>query len=674
MEGRMKTPKEILQENNPFYSNTHPDIWIRQFPNIPSINGDVFSSIIRIIENKQKNPQEPVGILVNGEAGTGKTHMIARIREYCEETSFQIKFSAIRPVINYNTPIRHLFRGIISSMAHTVADSSGCTQFHGLLFSMITEYISKESENRDVLKKFEGNPGKFFRFFSKFKNERELLYNRVQTWMIKEIPDVYPLFIKLLFAYGNPKLQQIARSRLEGDIADPEDARLLNVPYIENQSDPAAEEEARNFLLSLGLLLSRYNQCLIICFDQLENLQTEELIKAFGLTNQTIFNECYSLLPLSFMRTLHWERFEEILDRSVIDKMGMSKLNLHGCSQSQVKEIIESRISAVFPDTWETLANWLIPLVQTTIHKNPTSREVISAANAIIMKTDGKDTPNKDIWPSPNEIIGSAYSNERDLILSDLDAWPADYEEITSAVSIFLKSRKLPFTTKKLSRKNILTITYREKRCCVIINTNRNHSAIGASFSTGTQFLHKNPGSICLYLTDPRCIITKPTWGPANQKKNDFLEAGGEILHPSEGEIARFYALYSLSCKITEGDIQIETMDGVRPITHDEFYDYVGSKELFESIFKATQDDTDIDEKKHEISVDAIHNAICEVLYHQPMHIMRADLLAQSLFKKGVSITHDELIMWCGEHAGLYKILQSQQGSMIIVTGKVAVC
>jgi len=228
----MKDPKEMMLENNPFYSNTHPDPWLRQFPNISSINGEVFSAIVRIMQNKQQNPSVPIGILVKGEAGIGKTHMIARIREYCEDTSFQIKFSAIRPVIDYNTPLRHLFRGIITSMAHPVSESSGYTQIHSLLFSMITDYYNHDSADPDILKRFQGDAGKFFRYFSKYESQRGILYDRVYAWIKKEIPDIHPFFLKLLFAYGDPKQELIAKLRFTGEIADPEDAHLLKVPFL----------------------------------------------------------------------------------------------------------------------------------------------------------------------------------------------------------------------------------------------------------------------------------------------------------------------------------------------------------------------------------------------------------------------------------------------------------
>lgn len=113
----MSSGIESLRENNPFYSSSHPDPWVRQFPNITSINGEVFSSIVRIIQKKQNQASNPVGLLIKGESGSGKTHMIARIREHCEKTNFEIKFATIKPIIDYQTPLRRVLKGIITNLA-----------------------------------------------------------------------------------------------------------------------------------------------------------------------------------------------------------------------------------------------------------------------------------------------------------------------------------------------------------------------------------------------------------------------------------------------------------------------------------------------------------------------------------------------------------------------------
>ena len=67
---------------------------------------------------------------------------------------------------------------------------------------------------------------------------------------------------------------------LTGSVLDDADAALLQVPDRSRLSAASLEAEAREILTSLGLLLTRYQQPLVMCFDRLENLETAEDIDA----------------------------------------------------------------------------------------------------------------------------------------------------------------------------------------------------------------------------------------------------------------------------------------------------------------------------------------------------------------------------------------------------------
>lgn len=669
----MSSGIESLRENNPFYSSSHPDPWVRQFPNITSINGEVFSSIVRIINKKQNQSSNPVGLLIKGESGSGKTHMIARIREYCEKTNFEIKFATIKPIIDYQTPLRRVLKGIITNLAHPVSDQCRYTQIHGLVFSIICDYYAHRPENKSMVKNLGSDVNKFFDHVYRKQEDVETLLKGVQGWTIKEIPTINPLFVRLLFSFCNPELQHIAHMRLIGEIGDPEEAQLLHLPFQESSSDPAMEEEAREFLISLGLLLSRYNQSLIVCFDQLENLKNKELVEAFGQIIFTIINDCRSIIPLTFMRTLFWEEvFSPALDQSISERLAMNQWILRGCNDDEVEEIIRTRIQEILPDNWSEPYSWLIKKVKETINKNPSPREVIRCANTIIIQSDSSSVHIPKV--TPEEVIHAAYTNERELIISDLDSWPPDYEELSEAIITYLTSRKYQISRKKLARKSILTVSKNNSTCCIIVNTNRNHSAIGSSFGKGTEFLQKNPGATCIYLTDPRCLITKESWNQANVKKDNFIRAGGIILQPSTSEIARFYALYSISCKICEQDILIDTASGIRPLTQEELIEYLKEPVTFKPLIHRIPEEIPETAKRTYYQDDHIRQALCRILTQKSMHIMGAEALSGQLSSQGITMSHDDLIIWCGRHSDTFRIIQSQQGSMIILHGKDHVC
>lgn len=660
---------KILLENNPFYSSSHPDPWVKEFANISSINGEVFNPIINIIEQSRKKPTEPVGILVKGESGSGKTHMIARIREHCEKTSFETKFATIKPIIDYHTPLQRILKGIITNLAHPIAGSRKKTQIHGMVFSIICDFYKHQPGTQSIIQNMEMNDSKFFSILCQNQQKMDVFFRNLHCWILQEVPGLNSRFIKLLLSFCNPDLQQIAYMRLIGEISDSEEADLLHVPFQE-YSDPAMEDEARDFLISLGLILSRYNQNLIVCFDQLESMSNQDLIKAFGQVIFTIVNDCNAIIPLTFTRTLFWDNvLYPSLDPSVEGKLAMTQWNLRGCNDREIDDIIKTRIMEILPENWNEPYSWLLSEVKKVIHKNPSPREVIRCANTIIHNCDASPTLTPAL--SPDEVIHAAFTNEREQIVSDMDSWPPDHYELTDASISYLQARGYQVKHIKSGQKSILKISMAGKKCCIIVNTNRNHSSVGSGFLKGTRFLNDNPGTTCIYLTDPRCILTKSSWKHTNQLKDEFITAGGMIFQPSISEIARYYALYSLSCKITEQDILIDTKTGIRPVNKDELSSYIKNKTKFISLFQKFTNLPETTEKVSFFQDEHVHEAMYQILSQKSMHIMAAGTLSQEISRKGINITQDELLAWCGKHVDSYRILQSQQGSMIILRGKV---
>jgi hypothetical protein len=120
---------------------------------------------------------------------------------------------------------------------------------------------------------------------------------------------------------------------------------------LENVSHNAQETEARDYIISLGLILANYRYILVVSFDQLESLHDKEQMRVFGDMILTLINECKSMIPLTMSRILHWERvIEPVLDRSVVDRLKVNNFTLQGCIEEEVQEILKSRIQSCIPD------------------------------------------------------------------------------------------------------------------------------------------------------------------------------------------------------------------------------------------------------------------------------------------------------------------------------------
>jgi DNA replication protein DnaC len=146
----MDSAQELLRESNSFYNNNESDPWEMHFPVISSINGETFTTIHGILKNFQENPSQNTGIAIFGEAGFGKNHIIGKIQKDCESTNISAFFSNIRSIIDEKSPMRHLLKGIITSLAHDIEWTQGYSPIHKLISEIICDYFKENFKNSSI--------------------------------------------------------------------------------------------------------------------------------------------------------------------------------------------------------------------------------------------------------------------------------------------------------------------------------------------------------------------------------------------------------------------------------------------------------------------------------------------------------------------------------------------
>ena len=85
-------------------------------------------------------------------------------------------------------------------------------------------------------------------------------------------------------------------------------------------------------MTSLGFLLTRYQQPLVVCFDRLENLETDEHIHALGKMVEFLVDKAQAMLPVVCFRGMQWEeKFRHKLNQHVSSRLETNKFELRGC-------------------------------------------------------------------------------------------------------------------------------------------------------------------------------------------------------------------------------------------------------------------------------------------------------------------------------------------------------
>lgn len=674
MEKAMTGPRDLLLENNPFFVSAVANPW-DQFPDIESINSDTYQAIMHLIGKVHQKPENAVAALVLGEAGSGKTHLLGRILRSSKNYEAPFVFVYIKPILNPDSPMRHLLRGIVTDLSKEYFENRNFSAFDLFIVQMLIEYLSSNNGKSDeTLNMIREDPYHFLTNNNLSKIDRETIIRTIDFVEVQTgIPKKH---LKIIFQLATNENRRVAISWLRGDILDDDECTALSVPSRENKTEVALEEEAHNIIISLGKLVRYCNHVMLVCFDQLENLETDAQIHSFGTMVETLINRTDAILPITFIRADKWNgrfnRDKPNLDIALIERLEHNKFILSGCSPLQADELIRQRIQFYFKDQWEGPYNWLKNEVNGKIHEGYSPRQVITLANiAINGQRDG------GLEPYPCDILSKQFQNECDLVAAKLDNWPADTDQLLFSLENFLRHQPYAHDIKKTPRDKINlrgTITNREKNYnyAFIINTIEHHKSIGACLQRGIDFM-QNPGTEkCVFITDPRCVITKNSWRTTNSKFELFKKKGGRILHLEKKEAIRWYAFTSLLLKITEGDISYPDNRGsTRRFTNDELSSFIRTESKFGiSLILFPPIDPVLPMQPLPVlppNDAALLDDITAHLMKSPMRLLSINNLLDRLNAAGYTLIKEELLEFCGSNDETFQIFVQKVGSMIML-------
>ncbi|MBR0258355.1 MAG: hypothetical protein IJQ58_11500, partial [Synergistaceae bacterium] len=346
-----------LRENNPFSSNASPLPWDNMNPDLQDLNHETSDEIAQLIRQKRLNPAVPLGGLILGEAGSGKTHMLTRIlRRLRSKAQFAV-FVAVKAFTDPENAAQHVLSEVFSSMM--LIHSNGHSQFD----IITSEFMNAYRERRR-------NDG--------FDNIENL---DMRVYVKKDIPELDRNFLKCLMLYMSASDEAVKMDILEWLRAglDEEDSLRLGLPSRNNDTMTNAkrEQEAENILISLGLVLGYARVPMIICFDQLDitpdaKKDYRKIIASWGNIVSHLMNDTHGILPLCFMKAQSWnDLYLPILDQAVVQRIKNNNMTMKECSLKQAQQLIHDRIAASFSEGADEIYNWLISRMSLTKGMSP---------------------------------------------------------------------------------------------------------------------------------------------------------------------------------------------------------------------------------------------------------------------------------------------------------------
>ncbi len=280
---------------NPFRDHIVATAWNGTFPDVPQIHAAAFDECLRGLEHVRQT-QHSTGLLVHGAPGSGKTHLLRRLRQFVTTTQpisterSDSLFVWVRLQTSPRAIWRHVRRKLVEDWFRPVPE--GKAQFERVLYRRLAEVRPAEAD---------------LEIWAEYMRQEDPSGLEAA---LDEIADAVDLDRNTLVAFKHlafERNRRDLRAWLVGDSLPEAAIDRLDLAAEEGSEDDR-EQQARQVVLMLCRLAGP-NLPIALCFDQVEALQISagdrEGLYAFGQLVSTLHDETRNVLIISCVQTAY---------------------------------------------------------------------------------------------------------------------------------------------------------------------------------------------------------------------------------------------------------------------------------------------------------------------------------------------------------------------------------
>ncbi|MFH1112694.1 MAG: hypothetical protein V1792_02120 [Pseudomonadota bacterium] len=435
---------------NPFVDVAVGDPWKSAAPDVLSVNREAFAGLVKLVGVLERTPS--IAALVLGEAGSGKTHLIKRL---ISVQGNDLVFVYVHPMKDHRRVFSSLLQVVISALEREPPGGPQQAVKTGLelmaahvLAAVFEDYLQKHPDDggRTYLQTVKRRPWKIFSFKNFPKWSPLLAY--APGYLSRHASlrgHTAGTILKVFFHYLDESKREAAVAYLSGSDPDDEGAGLLGIKPTEGDFTVEAQEDrSKQILKTLGSLLTFYRP-MILCFDQLENLDTEPLIASFGRLINDIVNEVDNVLPVGFVRAETWDvRMAPHLDAASKGRISSNVFHLKGLKREEAMEIVRARLDWAYSSESRPRPGDFHPLQRAELERRllglTSPRDVLIEANRMFREATLEDFP--PVLPEdPLRILLDSFDAERGRLVTDQEKESARKDVLVAAFRLLLMNR-----------------------------------------------------------------------------------------------------------------------------------------------------------------------------------------------------------------------------------------
>jgi hypothetical protein len=546
--------------------------WKSAEPDVRSVNSAAYEGLLRLIRQLHKTPN--LAALVLGSAGSGKTHLIKRL---LQSHDVDVLFVYVHPMKDHKRVFTTLMEHVSTNLASRppwIGESLHVTQIDLMVANVITagfeNYLSLNPDDpgKIYLKTVKKDPLKIlsFRKSPKWK----VLLGNTQDFL-KDRPSFDSVtsqrVLRAMFQYLDTSKREAVRTFFSGTIPDQDECEALGFAYGEGDwSIEAQEQRSKDILRTIGGLLEFYRP-MVLCFDQLDSIDSPELIRATGTLFMDIVNEIENVLPVGFVRPDNWDnRFKKYLDTSAEHRMTSQTFPLIGCDIEQALDIIKARLAWAFQSASVVPSDPFFPFnrasLETRLKGITSPRDVLSMAKNMLSQEEKR--PQGE---NPANVVKKQFEAEREKLLALTEQEQLRQDTVVAALKLYFENQRgrhgYQTTDVEVLGGDIRlhakpTNTALQERIVEIrVETAAHWNPLGKSLARLKGSIESHSSDFVFLIRDSRCPIP-PKQGAMPktvEKLTEFEIAGGYLHYIDYQALAALYALVYTWDKVSAGDL-----------------------------------------------------------------------------------------------------------------------
>lgn len=665
---RPEALQSLLRDTNPFASNAAGEPWSGEPSDVPAINHATFAGITALVRQQGRTPGTPLAVLVQGDVGHGKTHLIGRLRQTGLHADLPFALAYVQPVEATRHPFRHLLRELVVSLRHPLTPDEPRCELHRLAaFLLAGKDKERTLPTAAALTR-------------QVRKNGEALLERLRGLF----PGLHAPTVKaLLLAVDTGPERLSALEWLQGEVVEPV-GKLCGKAFDRSRLDDATlEEEARRVLITLGLLAGHARLPILIGFDRLENLTSREQVHAFEKMLELLVDKITATLPMVFVRNQQWvERLREELNQQVRTRLEGNTFELTGCSREEAEQLVERRLISVLGEKERAL----LPLSadQLLIHLVPgrnAPRTVITLANHALREWL-QQPPQPEA--TPRERLRQELKQRYQDLLSRMDHQPGDPARLLRALRLLMEQKPGIAGVESGESGELLCLDSAGQAIELYqVDGENHHLRVINTLKRAMAWGREHADSRVHYVREERYPI-RATWKATLELLEKFKQQGHcRVLTLDRSRAARWYALADLSYALGEKEITVSDTPGrERAVTLAELAAFIREvllspekvSEMFPPLATAGEVPPPATVKKKPVAPPPGKNVtsaaidpltlvkqVCGVLRQAPAHLLTVEKLLDHL----PGLTEAELLHHVGNHPEHFTTLPSQ-GNLLI--------